>query len=220
MQLQSVHSETTVEARSVEEALEMVIGELGPDAEIVSAEKEIRGGIAGFFAKEVIVLQARSRPVLEVAEEEAEFEVIERPELPGAAPTRTLSPPPFSAPPPSQGPSRSLDDILGAMVADAEGWERSFSEHLLDQMSSSATRSPVTTPPGAGVLPTPDDAPAAAPAPTARTTTDVGAAPVAAVRTTERATGALDRARALAAVGAPVSIVQALIDLRHRTRSR
>ncbi len=49
----------TVEADTVEEALEKVSRQLGPDAEIVGAERAARGGIAGFFAKEVVVVTAR-----------------------------------------------------------------------------------------------------------------------------------------------------------------
>lgn len=49
----------TVEADTVEQALEQVSRRLGPHAEIVGAERATRGGIAGFFAKEVVVVTAR-----------------------------------------------------------------------------------------------------------------------------------------------------------------
>jgi hypothetical protein len=48
----------TVEAETAEEALERISAELGPDARIVAAERVRRGGIAGFFAKEMVQLTA------------------------------------------------------------------------------------------------------------------------------------------------------------------
>ncbi len=47
-----------VEAPSAEEALATVTERLGADARIVSAERVRRGGIAGFFAREVVQLRA------------------------------------------------------------------------------------------------------------------------------------------------------------------
>src|SRR5207249_2614368 len=51
----------TVEAATAEQALEEVTGLLGADAEILRADKVQRGGIGGFFAKEVVQLTARKR---------------------------------------------------------------------------------------------------------------------------------------------------------------
>ncbi|GIV00957.1 MAG: hypothetical protein KatS3mg014_2572 [Actinomycetota bacterium] len=47
-----------VEASSAEEALEAVTERLGPDARIVRAERVRRGGVAGFFAREMVQLTA------------------------------------------------------------------------------------------------------------------------------------------------------------------
>ncbi len=47
-----------VEAPSAEEALAAVTEQLGADARIVSAERVRRGGIAGFFAREMVQLRA------------------------------------------------------------------------------------------------------------------------------------------------------------------
>lgn len=47
-----------VEAPSAEEALEAVTERLGADAKILSAERVRRGGIAGFFAREMVQLTA------------------------------------------------------------------------------------------------------------------------------------------------------------------
>src|SRR5918996_2549777 len=48
----------TVEAASAEKALEEVSAKLGPDAQIVSANKIQRGGVGGFFAREMVQLTA------------------------------------------------------------------------------------------------------------------------------------------------------------------
>ncbi len=49
----------TIEAPTVEEAMARLADEVGEDARIVSAEKAARGGLGGFFAKEMVVLTAR-----------------------------------------------------------------------------------------------------------------------------------------------------------------
>src|SRR6184192_3143397 len=53
-----------VESPTAEEALERLSSLLGPDVEIVAARKVTRGGIGGFFAREMVQLSARcpSRP--------------------------------------------------------------------------------------------------------------------------------------------------------------
>jgi hypothetical protein len=53
--------ELTVEAATVEDALAQISAELGADAEIVGARKVHRGGVGGFFAKEMVQLTARRR---------------------------------------------------------------------------------------------------------------------------------------------------------------
>ncbi len=55
----------TVERPTTEEALTEVSAQLGPGAEIVTARKVARGGIAGFFAREMVQLTARPSPVAE-----------------------------------------------------------------------------------------------------------------------------------------------------------
>src|SRR6266480_5499085 len=53
-----------VESPTAEEALQRLSSLLGPDVEIVAAGKVTRGGIGGFFAREMVQLSARcpSRP--------------------------------------------------------------------------------------------------------------------------------------------------------------
>lgn len=51
----------TIEAGSAESALEEVTRRLGPNAEIVEARKVHKGGIGGFFARELVQITARHR---------------------------------------------------------------------------------------------------------------------------------------------------------------
>jgi len=51
----------TYEASTIEEALRAVSVDLGDEIEIVEAVKERRGGMLGFFAREVFVVTARSK---------------------------------------------------------------------------------------------------------------------------------------------------------------
>jgi hypothetical protein len=51
----------TVEAATVEDALAEISGHFGEDAEIMRAQKVHRGGVGGFFAKEMVQLTARRR---------------------------------------------------------------------------------------------------------------------------------------------------------------
>src|SRR6266513_1020655 len=49
-----------VESPTAEEALDRLSSLLGPDVEIVAAGKVARGGVGGFFAREMVQLSARS----------------------------------------------------------------------------------------------------------------------------------------------------------------
>ena len=53
--------QVTVEAETVEDALAEISAEFGEDAEIMRAQKVHRGGVGGFFAKEMVQLTARRR---------------------------------------------------------------------------------------------------------------------------------------------------------------
>lgn len=50
----------TIEAATVEEALGRLSTELGPGARILRADRVRRGGLAGFFAREVVEIEAES----------------------------------------------------------------------------------------------------------------------------------------------------------------
>ena len=57
----------TIEADTVEEAMERLATEVGNNAEIVEARKVLRGGIGGFFAKERVQLTVRAEQSAEAA---------------------------------------------------------------------------------------------------------------------------------------------------------
>lgn len=57
--------ELVFEAPTADEALARVTEELGPEASIVNADKVLRGGIKGFFAKEMVQLRVRHGSVEE-----------------------------------------------------------------------------------------------------------------------------------------------------------
>ena len=59
--LDTTPNQLTVEAETVEHALAEISMELGENAEIMRAQKVHRGGVGGFFAKEMVQLTARRR---------------------------------------------------------------------------------------------------------------------------------------------------------------
>ncbi|MDJ0496343.1 MAG: hypothetical protein QNJ75_06960 [Acidimicrobiia bacterium] len=59
--LDTTPNQLTVEAETVEDALAEISMELGENAEIMRAQKVHRGGVGGFFAKEMVQLTARRR---------------------------------------------------------------------------------------------------------------------------------------------------------------
>ncbi len=90
-----------IEADTVEDALARVSRELGPDARIVSADRTRKGGIAGFFAREVVAL------VAELPAENADS-------APGDTPSLAETDPNLPAAP------RGLDSAFARLLAEAE----------------------------------------------------------------------------------------------------
>lgn len=136
-------SEITIEADSVEDALAEVAARLGPRARIVRADRVRRGGIAGFFAREVV-------EVVATAEEPA-----------ATSPSTADDPDP-------QTPARGVERALQQMMAAAE--EASFAEVLGRTLVAGASpgTDPESTPPRAptATIPAPrtdHDAPVDAP---------------------------------------------------------
>lgn len=141
-------SEITIEADTVESALAEVAERLGPGARILEANRVRRGGLAGFFAREVV-------------------EVV-------AAPAEHTPPSPPSDPtePAPASPPRGVDGALQRMLDAAD--EGSFAEVLGRTLVAAAAGPPRATPPVvAGGLDSVDDttttpdhaAPATAPTP-------------------------------------------------------
>lgn len=113
-----------VEAPTAEAALEEVTTRLGPGARIVSASKVTRGGIGGFFARELVQLRAAvgAAPAGTTAATPAA-----RPTGEGA-PTASASPAQATpAPAPAEA---GLTRVLSELAADTDGEERSFAEVL------------------------------------------------------------------------------------------
>lgn len=127
-----------VEAATAEDALAEVHATWGSDASIVEATKVLRGGIGGFFAREVV--QLRVRPVGEAPAPAA----ASGGDAPASAPAR--------APAPAAGAVQRL-------LADEEEREMSFGEFLRRQMREDA-------PPGQHAPIDAAPAPAPTPAPT------------------------------------------------------
>ena len=151
-----------VEARTAQEALEQVSSRLGADAEIVNAERVLRGGVAGFFAREHVVLTARPR-----AGSQSDAAAAPSGGSPAADGKTTVA--------------EGLDAILARLADDADSAETSFSEALRRELGADgllpvhADGSAVTTT-AASARRVPDAVPAAA-----RAAAD-GGAPAADVR--------------------------------------
>jgi hypothetical protein len=103
----------TVEAETVEDALAEISAEFGEDAEIMRAQKVHRGGVGGFFAKEMVQLTARRRR--------------ETPQ-----PLRPLRP---------LRQSGGIADVLERMAQDADAEDSDFRTVLERELSAESTTS-------------------------------------------------------------------------------
>jgi hypothetical protein len=120
-----------IEAATVEEALQRLTLEVGPDARILRADRVRRGGIAGFFAREAVEIEAEApAPALPapsggvdavfgrmLAEAEESLETLDRPRtaVATAQPLRPEAP----APP---GPQVSTAPVIRNSVVTV-GWD-------------------------------------------------------------------------------------------------
>jgi hypothetical protein len=100
---------TVIEAPTAEAALGEVATRVGPHAQIVSVEKVLRGGLGGFFAREVVQIKARRA---------------------ATAPTAVTADPGASAPP----ASNALQRVLTRLSEETGNEERNFAEALREQM--------------------------------------------------------------------------------------
>lgn len=108
-----VTDDVLVEAPTAEQALAEVNARLGPDASIVEASKVLRGGVGGFFAREVVQLRARGHD----------------PDQP-AAPTAVE--PPHTT---TTGDETGLERLLAGITSDVDAAERSFGDVLRRQLA-------------------------------------------------------------------------------------
>ncbi|MDJ0925421.1 MAG: hypothetical protein QNJ77_12740 [Acidimicrobiia bacterium] len=102
----------TVEADTVEAALAEISTQLGEDAEIMRAQKVHRGGVGGFFAKEMVQLTARRRR--------------------GSAPARPESVPAR----PHANSGDGIADVLERMAQDADAADGDFRTVLRRELES------------------------------------------------------------------------------------
>ena len=105
--------QVTVEAETVEDALTEISAQFGENAEIMRAQKVHRGGVGGFFAKEMVQLTARRRR--------------------DSAPS--LRPEPSSQPP-QRSNGNGIADVLERMAQDADAEDSDFRTVLQRELGS------------------------------------------------------------------------------------
>lgn len=105
-----------VEAPTAEQALAEVTSRLGPRASIVEAGKVMRGGLGGFFARELV--QLRARPSADPATDAAT--AVD----PAGDPSRTTT----------AGDDTALQRLLAGITDDVDSAERSFADVLRGQL--------------------------------------------------------------------------------------
>lgn len=122
-----------VEAPTVEAALEAVAAQVGPDCEIVDAEKVTKGGVAGFFGKESYRVTVRE-PAREAVDRVLDAADAAAPDAPAAGPADTFG--------------EMFRRELGVSVSPPAGGPEPVID-LTDGVSEPATA--VTGPPATGV---------------------------------------------------------------------
>lgn len=128
------------EAPTAEEALEAVHTQVGPGAEIISAERARTGGIGGFFAREVVQLRVRKPGTKTAAGSVAGSAAGAQPSVqPMAQPTGQPSAQ-------SSAQSQGLDALMANLLAAEEDDERSFAEVLRARLGGDLTTSNGQTP--------------------------------------------------------------------------
>lgn len=118
----------TVEADTVEAALAEITTKFGEDAEIMRAQKVHRGGVGGFFAKEMVQLTARKRRQSATRSPR---------QAPASQPPAALRPP--AAPPPPAAAAAEGDGIAGVlerMAQDADAGDGDFRTVLQRELAT------------------------------------------------------------------------------------
>ncbi|HVL99740.1 MAG TPA: hypothetical protein VM324_10665 [Egibacteraceae bacterium] len=109
-----------VEAPTAEQALAEVHARLGANAAIVEAGKVLRGGLGGFFAREVVQLRARAGG-----------------SGPAARSPVSATPSPADATTTTAGGDTALERLLAGITSDVDAAERSFADVLRRQLGAS-----------------------------------------------------------------------------------
>ncbi|MFV1991816.1 MAG: hypothetical protein ACC652_13880, partial [Acidimicrobiales bacterium] len=122
-----------VEAASADAALEAVRAELGADARVLAATRETRGGVGGFFAKEVFVVHAARS----AAEPVGLPPDLTRPSVTTPASTRSS---PSTSAPASETSSSGLTELLKRVESGADGTEVTFGDMLRTQIANGEIR--------------------------------------------------------------------------------
>lgn len=125
--------QVTVEAESVEDALAEISAQFGANAEIMRAQKVHRGGVGGFFAKEMVQLTARRR-------------------------RESASVRPQPQPQPRQPQGGGIADVLERMAQDADAEDSDF-RTVLQRELAAAEPEPDVRPVSAWSPPAPDPEP-------------------------------------------------------------
>jgi len=126
----------TYRGASIEELLPRIRADLGPEAVIVSRREGLIGGIAGFFQKRCIEIDARpGGPRIDVYDDGGEGEVGDAPEPP-AKPTETvIEPPAVSETHPVRNDAATREGLETPAVQRLVSEARPFSD-LLGEMAS------------------------------------------------------------------------------------
>jgi hypothetical protein len=113
---------TVIEAPTAEAALGEVAATVGPHAQIVSVEKVLRGGIGGFFAREVVQIKARTAGSAPTPD----------PVTPERAASAAEAKPTGEAPPVGEG--NALQRMLARLTEETGDTEQTFADTLRQQM--------------------------------------------------------------------------------------
>lgn len=122
-----------VEAPTAQKALEQVTARFGSRAQIVGAGKVLRGGIGGFFAREMVQLRVR------VGEP-----VNSEPQQPAAAASGSSAAGSAVRTTPSTEPSPAVNRLLSALTGSEDARERVFADKLRSELVARGTGSPET----------------------------------------------------------------------------
>lgn len=150
----------TVEAPTAAQAIARVHERLGPDARIVEADRVLRGGMWGFFPKQVVQLTARAVDAAEAPDPAPAADVRRTPSVEeriaaARAATRRAEPRTDSEPEPPSEPA-GLEAVLARLSAREDDLEEGLGTALRRHLGARIDEDP---PPPTAASPAPDPAP-------------------------------------------------------------